>query len=130
MEGNELWKFETDGEIFSSFSFQNLDASKIGIVFGCHDKKLRYLEYNFDTNSVKLKWSCELNSQLFSTPKLTDGNLIVSCSTDGHINFIDSSSGVIQHCHKLPGEVFSTPVIIGQRIFIGCRNNYLYCIEF
>jgi acyl-CoA synthetase len=129
-QGNDLWKYETEGEIFSTFSFQKLNSFETGIIFGCHDKKLRYIKFNNKINSVELKWTCELNSQLFSTPKFTDGNMIVSCSTDGHINFIDSLTGTVQHCHKLPGEIFSTPLIIGQRIFVGCRNNYLYCIEF
>lgn len=30
---------------------------------------------------------------------------------------------------KLPGEVFSSPVMISGRIFIGCRDNFLYCLE-
>lgn len=129
-KGNEVWNFETGGEIFSSFSFQKINEMEIGIFFGCHDKILRYLKYNCHNNSVELTWSCMSKSQLFSTPKLTEGNMIVSCSTDGHINFINSSTGLIQHYHKLPGEIFSTPLIIGRRLFVGCRNNFLYCIEY
>ncbi|XP_024385786.1 putative acyl-activating enzyme 19 isoform X5 [Physcomitrium patens] len=30
---------------------------------------------------------------------------------------------------KLPGEVFSSPVMISGRIFIGCRDDFLYCLE-
>ena len=29
----------------------------------------------------------------------------------------------------LPGEVFSSPVMISGRIFVGCRNDYLYCLD-
>ena len=29
----------------------------------------------------------------------------------------------------LPGEVFSSPVMMSGRIFVGCRNDYLYCLD-
>jgi acyl-CoA synthetase len=29
----------------------------------------------------------------------------------------------------LPGEIFSSPVMIGGRIFVGCRDDYLHCLE-
>ena len=29
---------------------------------------------------------------------------------------------------KLEGDVFSSPVMIGGRIFVGCRDDYLHCI--
>lgn len=29
----------------------------------------------------------------------------------------------------LQGEVFSSPVMIGGRIFVGCRDDFVYCID-
>lgn len=29
---------------------------------------------------------------------------------------------------KLEGDVFSSPVMIGGKIFVGCRDDYLHCI--
>lgn len=29
----------------------------------------------------------------------------------------------------LPGEIFSSPVMIGGRMFVGCRDDYLHCLE-
>eukprot|EP00850_Spirogloea_muscicola_P014145 SM000099S25251 [mRNA] locus=s99:525788:532822:- [translate_table: standard] len=31
--------------------------------------------------------------------------------------------------YKLPGEVFSSPVMLGGHIYVGCRDDYLYCLE-
>ncbi|KAL6002484.1 hypothetical protein ACLOJK_034417 [Asimina triloba] len=30
---------------------------------------------------------------------------------------------------ELPGEIFSSPVMIGGRIFVGCRDDHVYCID-
>jgi outer membrane protein assembly factor BamB len=30
---------------------------------------------------------------------------------------------------KLPGDVFSSPVMLDGRIFVGCRDNNLYCLQ-
>ena len=29
----------------------------------------------------------------------------------------------------LPGDIFSSPLMIGGRIFVGCRDDYVYCLE-
>lgn len=29
----------------------------------------------------------------------------------------------------LQGDIFSSPVMIGGRIFVGCRDDHVYCIE-
>eukprot|EP00850_Spirogloea_muscicola_P022489 SM000298S10943 [mRNA] locus=s298:9095:16342:+ [translate_table: standard] len=31
--------------------------------------------------------------------------------------------------YKMPGEVFSSPVMLGGHIYVGCRDDYLYCLE-
>lgn len=30
---------------------------------------------------------------------------------------------------NLPGDVFSSPVMIGGRIFVGCRDDYVHCLN-
>lgn len=29
----------------------------------------------------------------------------------------------------LEGDIFSSPVMIGGKIFVGCRDDYVYCIR-
>jgi len=29
---------------------------------------------------------------------------------------------------KLPRDIFSSPLMIGGRIFVGCRDDYLHCV--
>lgn len=30
---------------------------------------------------------------------------------------------------ELPGEIFSSPIMVGGRIFVGCRDDHVYCID-
>lgn len=131
--GNSLWTFMADGHIFSSFLFHQETADEVKIIFGCHDKKLRCLKYSLVNQSVKLVFSTELQSQIYGTPRLTSinsENFIVSCTTNGFVNFVKLSDGEIEHSYKLPGEIFSTPVINDRFLFVGCRDNFMYCLKF
>jgi acyl-CoA synthetase len=132
-DGTFLWTFKTDGHIFSSFLLHQEEEDCMKILFGCHDKKLRCLKYSFETASIDLEWETETQSQIYGTPKLVTIDAekhVVSCSTCGFVNFFKLSTGSIEHSMKLPGEVFSTPVIFDRTMFIGCRDNFLYCVKF
>lgn len=132
-DGNSLWMFETDGHIFSSFLFNIFDESSVKITFGCHDNKLRCLNFCSKESKNLLEWETNLQSQIYGTPKIIKVNskdLIISCSTSGYVNFVNSLNGKIENSLKLPGEVFSTPLVYKDKIFIGCRDNYVYCISF
>jgi acyl-CoA synthetase len=132
-KGNSLWSFETEGHIFSSFLFHRVNDDEIKILFGCHDKKLRCLSYNHQRQSTNLAWSTELQSQIYGTPRMIQiksENFVISCATNGFVNFLKLSNGAIEHSHKLAGEIFSTPVVHERILFVGCRDNFLYCIKF
>lgn len=128
-DGNIVWNFnDFDGQIFSSFAISNEEDS-IKIIFGSHDKFLRCLIYNSQKSKVNLHWKLPLQSQIYSTPKvirLKDKDYVISCSTNGYINFISLKSGQIEYTKKLPGEIFSSPAITNNFVFIGCRDNNLY----
>jgi acyl-CoA synthetase len=130
-EGIEIWKIETGGNIFSSFEFQLLSENKCLIFFGCHDRQIYCLFYNLTEFSVAIRWKVELQSQIFATPRkisLKNRDFLVVFTTNGHLNLIDLD-GCIKEKLQLPGEVFSTPAVHRNKIFVGCRNNFLYLIE-
>jgi acyl-CoA synthetase len=131
-DGNALWKFETNGHIFSSFLFNPLNDNNVQIIFGCHDNKLRCLNYDNQESKVSLKWMTDLQSQIYGTPKIINfntKNFVVSCSTNGYVNLLNILSGKIESSSKLPGDIFSSPLIHNDKLFIGCRDNYVYCLS-
>lgn len=140
-DGNSIWNFETQGHIFSSFLFNQInDHSETKIIFGSHDKKLRCLNFdNKQASKVSLEWEIELQSQIYGTPKMfsidnsNDGvnnkEFIVSCTTNGYVNVINFSTGTLENSIKLPNEIYSSPLIYKNIISVGCRDNLLYCFK-
>ena len=134
--GNIKWTIETGGNIFSSFEFLVKENNEILILFGCHSKKVICLLYN--NENVKIDWEVELQSQIYATPKLLrtkNQDFIVCCSTNGYLNLINLETRNIEGTFKLPGEIFSSPAVFQDaakhsKIFVGCRDNFLYCFNF
>lgn len=132
LEGNIIWTFKIDGNIFSSFDFLP-KSNGVQIFFGCHDRKLRCLNYIFLDKKAVLYWEKELQSEIYSTPKIisiNSENFIVSCTTNGHINLLSTTTGLIESSLKAQGDIFSSPVVYKNQIFVGCRDSRLYCVQF
>ncbi|XP_056649180.1 beta-alanine-activating enzyme isoform X1 [Diorhabda sublineata] len=124
--GDLIWKFEINSNLFSSLvCFQNT------VVFGCHDKNIYILEVCGDTyKSVK---SFSTDSKISSTPLIYHNNdvtVVVGISNKGTIYFIDFETLVLLKKGSLPEEVFSSPVQYQNNIYVGCRDNNLYCLTF
>lgn len=130
-DGNELWQFDTNGHIFSSFLLSSLSDS-VKITFGCHDSMLRCINFKNNDSKRTIEWETKLQSQIYGTPKritVNDQDFIVSCSTNGYVNLIDTVSGKIVKALQLPGEIFSSCLVVNGKIFIGCRDNFVYCLS-
>eukprot|EP00794_Sanderia_malayensis_P007321 gene7321-8139_t len=141
MNGTLLWKVKTEKPIFSSPLFVDslLPNMESVVVIGCHD----CFVYCVSCNGF-LIWSLKIDSPVYSTPSLvkvmTRDNsaleprdiqkyCVVVCSTQGNIYIIDLNTGKILTRDRLSGEIFSSPVVSGNRIFVGCRDDYLYCLQ-
>lgn len=82
------------------------------------------------------------------------GGQVVVCSTDGTVTLLElqrdqiieqpatllddeeqqtlqagSCTAVVRQSVVLPGEVFSSPVVLGGLLVLGCRDDFLYCIK-
>ncbi|XP_022419374.1 beta-alanine-activating enzyme isoform X4 [Delphinapterus leucas] len=125
--GEQIWQFSTNEPIFSS---PCTSASEQEIYFGSHDCFIYCC-------SMKghLQWKFETTSRVYSTPfafhNHNRGNevLLAAASTDGKLWILESKSGELQSVYQLPGEVFSSPVVWESMLIIGCRNNYVYCLD-
>ncbi|XP_072799606.1 beta-alanine-activating enzyme isoform X3 [Vicugna pacos] len=125
--GEQVWKFSTNEPIFSS---PCTSASEQEIFFGSHDCFIYCC-------SMKghLQWKFETTSRVYSTPfafhnhNRSNEMLLAAASTDGKLWILESKSGQLQSVYQLPGEVFSSPVVWESMLIIGCRNNYVYCLD-
>ena len=82
-----------------------------------------------------LQWKFETTARVYSTPFVfrnynhNSEMLLAAASTDGKLWILESKSGQLQSVYELPGEVFSSPVVWESMLIIGCRNNYVYCLD-
>ncbi|XP_012035389.1 beta-alanine-activating enzyme isoform X7 [Ovis aries] len=125
--GEQVWQFSTNEPIFSS---PCTSASEQEIFFGSHDCFIYCC-------SMKghLRWKFETTARVYSTPFVFRNHnhnnemLLAAASTDGKLWILESKSGQLQSVYELPGEVFSSPVVWESMLIIGCRNNYVYCLD-
>ncbi|XP_032080487.1 beta-alanine-activating enzyme isoform X2 [Thamnophis elegans] len=122
-----VWAFSSSGPIFSSPCVSPFSRD---IFFGSHDCFIYCC--NREGNVL---WKFETTSRVYATPfvsrspKLDSKTFLVATSTDGRIWILNAETGVAEGRGELPGEVFSSPVAWGSTIVVGCRNNYLYCLD-
>lgn len=131
--------------------FENNPSEKMSqkvITIGSHDCKV----YCLCANNGHLLWSKTLDSAVFSTPfpfslqqssvtKLISSrsefanfssevtNSVAVCGSKGLLYILDSASGIVRGKFQFPGELFSSPCVLGDRLIIGCRDNFVYCIK-
>uniref|UniRef100_A0A8B9G7L6 Beta-alanine-activating enzyme n=1 Tax=Amazona collaria TaxID=241587 RepID=A0A8B9G7L6_9PSIT len=125
---NPVWQFSTSGPVFSSPCISSL--TKQEIFFGSHDCFIYCC--NMEGN---LLWKFKASSSVYGTPfvfqsdDLKNKILLAAISTDGKVWILNAKSGTAEGVDKLPGEVFSSPVVWGTKLVVGCRNDYVYCLD-
>ncbi|XP_050751371.1 beta-alanine-activating enzyme isoform X3 [Gymnogyps californianus] len=126
--GEKVWQFSTNGPVFSSPCISSL--TKQEIFFGSHDCFIYCC--NMEGN---LLWKFEATSSVYGTPFIFQSDdlknkiLLAAVSTDGKVWILNAKSGTAEGVDKLPGEVFSSPVVWGTKLVVGCRNDYVYCLD-
>ncbi|KAM4739177.1 beta-alanine-activating enzyme isoform 2-T2 [Anableps anableps] len=127
--GELLWQFLTEAPVFSSPSFV---PGQQRLLCGSHDGRL----YCLNCADGSLVWTFQTSGKVYSTPCVFQGSavgcrgaLVGLASTDGTVWILDAQDGRVLASHTLPGELFSSPVVWEQSLVIGCRNDYVYCLN-
>lgn len=123
--GQVIWKFKAGGPIFSS-----IICHENHLIFGCHDKHLYVVKPSADSCCLidKVKVASEISASAFVYSELNNTFIVASCNA-GIIYVIDfKTRGIVKEL-RLPDEIFSSPVVSERKLFVGCRDNYLYCIN-
>ena len=140
-QGSRLWECRTNGAVFCTPALQATGHSSEGsIVFGSHDRHV----YCLNTLG-HVTWTFTADAHVYSTPFIAplsrathlprdkhvrDESLVVFVfSTVGTLFVVDLKSGRLVTSTSLPGEVFSSPVVAGNQVIVGCRNDFLYSLE-
>ncbi|KAH6767584.1 hypothetical protein C2S52_018567 [Perilla frutescens var. hirtella] len=146
--GSIVWKVSTDGPIFAGPCLSQALPSQVLIC--SRDGSI----YSFEMATGNLIWKhvvghpitsspyVDENTQLMSNNSNSSDRLICICDSSGSIYVlrVDSSSTRNSKWNMedrveefarldLEGDIFSSPVMIGGRIFVGCRDDHVYCIK-
>ncbi|XP_030758313.1 beta-alanine-activating enzyme isoform X2 [Sitophilus oryzae] len=124
--GDLNWKFETGTNIFSSLVFV-----ENALYFTAHDSCLYRLI--FRENQCEISEKIKLDGEISTTPfpyRYENTLYAVCISNMGVLHIINLSTSDIMFRCSLPSESFSSPFVFNNRIYVGCRDNNLYCIDF
>lgn len=120
----QMWIFDDmRGPLFSSCAVNADD-----LFLGCHDKhayKIRCVR----NERPSVVWRRTHDAKVYATPGFYRDNYIVSVSTDGRLYVVDAFDGDAVGEFKIRGEVFSSPVIDDDLIFVGSRDDSVYCLR-
>ncbi|XP_010870563.2 beta-alanine-activating enzyme isoform X1 [Esox lucius] len=127
--GEMRWQYETKGPVFSS---PCTTPDRRRVVCGSHDGCV----YCLDCSDGSLAWSYQSPSRVYSSPCVFEGSswgmegtLVALASTDGTLCVLDGQDGTLRASLSLPGELFSSPVAWERSLVVGCRNDFVYCVE-
>lgn len=145
--GSIIWKARTDGPIFAGPCLSEVLPSQVLIC------SRNGSIYSFELGTGKLLWEHDFkdpitssayvdeNIQIVSDPSHLSERLICVCGSSGIIHvlkiMLEADEKTSQPCKyvvqdfmrlDLKGDIFSSPVMIGGRIFVGCRDDSVHCI--
>ncbi|KAF7844704.1 putative acyl-activating enzyme 19 isoform X1 [Senna tora] len=145
-DGSILWKRTTNGPIFagacisSALPSQVLVCSRNGSVYSIElEHGDQVWEYNVG-DPITASAYVDEHLKLESDTSHYSDRLVCICSSSGGIYVLRVNLNVSEDANQrrasveefgrlnLPGDIFSSPVMIGGRIFVGCRDDCLHCI--
>ncbi|XP_076761252.1 aminoadipate-semialdehyde dehydrogenase isoform X2 [Xylocopa sonorina] len=127
----KMWVYKINGNIFS-YIIKQIDSSEKyeNIILASQNKNVYCLQSedtNFRTEPT-LKYVLNFHSPILATPWCENNFLFIAC-TDGTLNIYNVIKDRLMKIEKLPGEVFSSPVVDKNVVIVGCRDNNVYVLE-
>lgn len=127
-----IYDFPGDG--FSSISTKK---KRYDGVYDTSNKEVKLMTDN-SNNYKESKISKSENININDQKQLMDKgrelcldycNICVAASTNGVLYLIDIEKGDLLHKYELPGELFSSPLVVNDHIIVGCRDDFVYCLK-
>lgn len=126
-DGQQLWRTSLDAEVYSTPVACTLPCNP---TLSKDIRLARPLEIPGTRHSIEpCTTPVPVSSSDISATSFLDLTCVCACTTSGWVYLLDIHTGGVLASLRLPGEVFSSPVVVDNHILIGCRDDCIYCIE-
>ena len=120
--GNEIWRYETDGQISGSANISNIDGNKY-ILFGSYD----YFFYCLNATTGELVSKFESDYYINGAASVSGWNIAYG-GCDAKVRIVDIKAGTETRQVELDIYVPSSPVYDGENLYVGDYNGTIYRI--
>ncbi|KAJ0810137.1 putative transcription factor WD40-like family [Helianthus annuus] len=134
--GSVLWRGITGGPIFAGPCLSRVLCNQV--IVCSRDGGV----YSFNSDTGNLLWKHDLGDPISSSAYIDEhlqdhsDRLICVCGSSGSIVVLRvelrvEERYVVEEFGRvvMEGGVFSSPVMIGGRVFVGCRDDYFHCLR-
>lgn len=118
--GEEVWRREVEGPVFSS---PITTEGGEGVLVGDHSGAVTCLD-----GEGGVVWSTKVGDAVAGAVDCGPGGRVVVATTQGELVVLGDQGDQLGRS-RLPGEVFSSPLLLGDRLVVGCRDDFLYCLN-
>ena len=87
------------------------------------------LAFALDANTGKVLWERQVGRLNASSPAYQKGRLYIVNLVPGHIIKLNAETGKVIWKHSLPGRAESSPLVLGDSVYFGCENGFLYSLS-
>jgi outer membrane protein assembly factor BamB len=117
--GDEIWRFQTQGEIDSSANFY-----KENVLVGSQDFHL----YALNAKTGELAWKYESQDQIRCSATVA-GNRAFVAGCDGFFHVVDLESGTEVGSTEIHSPTGATPAALGERVFFGNEQGDFFAVN-
>uniref|UniRef100_A0A6P8HHV0 Beta-alanine-activating enzyme-like isoform X1 n=1 Tax=Actinia tenebrosa TaxID=6105 RepID=A0A6P8HHV0_ACTTE len=131
--GEMRWKFKTDSQVYST-PFVAPVVRELKKPSEVTDKIMNCSSHlQMDIPDIKMSSEHARNtsgSTIEGRGVMSSRNdpVVVVCSIQGTIYCLSLDEGHLVSSWSFPGQVFSSPILVGNDILVGCRDDFLYCL--
>lgn len=127
--GHVTWKFQCDSTVYSSPFQCNMDFYRSEYEISKHTTNLESLSDAKDCNDRVSGTSKGAKRPLEDLEGNLSLDVVVCASTKGALYILDRETGQCLCEQQMGGEIFSSPVVLGRKVYVGCRNDAVYCLQ-
>jgi outer membrane protein assembly factor BamB len=85
--------------------------------------------FSIKTRTGKARWKQQIAHLNASSPSYSDGNLYYANLEPGQVVSLAAYDGHQVWKHPLPGRTESSPLIVGNKVIVGCECNTVYALD-